>query len=390
MILQSNIAKLGYYTVNGQIFLWKSDAIKAAKGPANVKYHFNDEYYGLFDWKIDPTPTVNLAELYRRRAQSIRDRYSYVILLYSGGPDSKNILDVFVNNGIHIDEIVNINSYAQTGVSENTVHNADYVNNVIPTLEYLQTVPGFKSRITILDEVELMKKHLAFYTHTDNHVAFGANLFHGSANMHITKPVWTRYVPHIWEKIVRGEKVCVVLGADKPMLQLINGRYAVVFGDLAQNGGFSYYDDDFKHIDIMEQFYQSAETADIVIKQSHILKDFMNSHPEPKYYQHWAESKTVRPSHSCPSRHGYGNLKYDIFHKLIYPTWSPGFVTPKPKRLIMRLEDNWWVHTMHKEDTKILDYVLEKFVKDFGSLTHSESSLQQVTAAHRSKPYFIE
>ena len=390
MILKTNIAKLGYYTVDGKIFLWKSDAINTAGSLSKIKYHFNDEYYSLLDWTVDTEPYTNLTELYRRRAEDIRDRYDYVVLLYSGGPDSKNMLDAFTDNNIHIDEIVNINSYSRTDVANNTVHNADYLHNVTPTLERLQKLPGFKSKITILDEVELMKQHLAFYTEIDNYSAISASLFHGSINMYITKPIWTRYVPHIWDKIVCGKKICVVLGADKPTLTLINGRYAVVFGDIPQNSGFSYYDNDFRHIDIMEQFYQGPETANIVIKQSHILKDFMNRHLGPEHYQIWAGDKTTRPSHNCPSRHNHGDLKYDIFHKLIYPTWTPGFVTPKPSNLITRPKDNWWMQGLEKDSTKILDFVLKKFVKDFNKFTSPDTSLQQITARILSKPYFIE
>ena len=391
MILQSNIAKLGYYTVHGEIFLWKSDALTAAKNPKDVIYHFNDDIYNKFDWKHDPEPSTSIDELYRRRAQSLRDRYDYIIVMYSGGPDSKNILDVFVNNGIFIDEIVNINSYAQTGISDDTVHNADYINNVIPVLEDLQKSPGFKSKITILDEVELMKKHMAWTTKIGNHMMFGAQLLHGGTNMYFTKQIWTRYVDHIWKKIVNGVKLAVIIGADKPILTIENGRYGAVFGDLAQNGsGFSYYDDDYRYLDIMEPFYQSVETVDIIIKQSHILKQFMENNPDPQYYSIWKGNNKHRPSYSCPSKHGFGNLRYDIYHKLIYPSWKPGFVTPKINRMVLRKEDTWWLHQMHSEENKIFEYVLQKFIKDLRELTTSDVDLHKLSASHKTRPYFIE
>ena len=75
------------------------------------------------DWTTEPEPGVPLSEYYRRRAQQIRDKYDYVVLLYSGGPDSNNILHAFVHNGIKIDEIVNINSYDKTQVVKDTIHN---------------------------------------------------------------------------------------------------------------------------------------------------------------------------------------------------------------------------------------------------------------------------
>lgn len=50
-------------------------------------------------------PIENLQDLYRERAVYLRDTYEYLILNYSGGPDSHNILETFLLNNIFLDEI---------------------------------------------------------------------------------------------------------------------------------------------------------------------------------------------------------------------------------------------------------------------------------------------
>ncbi|NBR23517.1 MAG: hypothetical protein EBU08_07045, partial [Micrococcales bacterium] len=67
-------------------------------------WNFNDEVFGTVDWTQEPSES--LPELYRQRAEQIRSEYDYVVLCYSGGADSTNILTTFLNNDIKLDEIM--------------------------------------------------------------------------------------------------------------------------------------------------------------------------------------------------------------------------------------------------------------------------------------------
>lgn len=96
--------KYGYYTVNGVVHYSSLLAhLDAIKKNATIKWHYHDDLFasvprsqlGLF----------SLDELYRQRAQQLRDSYDYLILNYSGGADSHNILMTFVNNKIKLDQI---------------------------------------------------------------------------------------------------------------------------------------------------------------------------------------------------------------------------------------------------------------------------------------------
>ena len=66
-------------------------------------YCFNEPTFKLIDWTVEPPQT--LKQLYTERCQQLRDKYEYLILSYSGGADSHEILYTFFENDIFIDEI---------------------------------------------------------------------------------------------------------------------------------------------------------------------------------------------------------------------------------------------------------------------------------------------
>jgi hypothetical protein len=69
-----------------------------------VSFHFNDDILSELDWATEPPHDID--HYYKLRAESLRDQYDYIVLMYSGGADSHNILMSFVRQGLHIDEIV--------------------------------------------------------------------------------------------------------------------------------------------------------------------------------------------------------------------------------------------------------------------------------------------
>ena len=100
-MLDNTPDRFGYYTVGTFKTYSKLMAIlEHEKTGVHPQWHFNDEEFSAHDWKQEPQES--LVELYRRRAQQIRDRYDYLVLFYSGGADSTNILQTFINNDIKL------------------------------------------------------------------------------------------------------------------------------------------------------------------------------------------------------------------------------------------------------------------------------------------------
>ena len=103
--------KLGYYSVGLQEFDSKIKACQLAskvlekiQSPNIVKWHFNDEIFSTYNWSIEPRES--LADLYKKRAKHLREQYDYIIISYSGGADSHNVVMSFLNQGLFIDELV--------------------------------------------------------------------------------------------------------------------------------------------------------------------------------------------------------------------------------------------------------------------------------------------
>lgn len=97
--------QIGYYQVEEEYFLNKHEAlVYAAKDNLRVSYHWFDQEFNDFD--RSQLGKYSLDELYLKRARALREKYEYLILNYSGGTDSWNILKVFLDNNIKLDAIM--------------------------------------------------------------------------------------------------------------------------------------------------------------------------------------------------------------------------------------------------------------------------------------------
>jgi len=93
-----------FWQVNEKKFNNKFDALlEATRVKANVTFHYYDDIFESVDKSL--LGKHNLDKLYRSRAQQLRDEYDYLILYFSGGSDSYNILKTFLDNDIKLDEI---------------------------------------------------------------------------------------------------------------------------------------------------------------------------------------------------------------------------------------------------------------------------------------------
>ena len=100
----SNKDRYGYYTVGSYKTYSKVEALEYhAQNKHAVQWHYNPEVYNNFDWTVEPPGSLD--NWYRARALQIREQYDYLVIWYSGGADSDNILNTFVKNNIFIDEI---------------------------------------------------------------------------------------------------------------------------------------------------------------------------------------------------------------------------------------------------------------------------------------------
>jgi hypothetical protein len=147
--------QFGYYSVGDIKTDSKFEAIEMhARTGQHFNWHFNQFYYGMHNWLAEPAEP--LKELYRQRAQEIRDQYDYVVLFYSGGADSWQVLNAFVENDIKIDEIVHCHNYKAVNSKSDYTMTEEIFFTAIPAVEkLLERYPHIKHRvIDISDTVD--------------------------------------------------------------------------------------------------------------------------------------------------------------------------------------------------------------------------------------------
>lgn len=97
---------LGHYTVGEQWFYSNRDALEAGHRTGEpVAWHYYDDVWSTAHsaghWR-----NQSLKELYYARARQIREQYDYVAVMFSGGWDSRNVIESFAAQGLHINDII--------------------------------------------------------------------------------------------------------------------------------------------------------------------------------------------------------------------------------------------------------------------------------------------
>ena len=138
VILGNQKTKFGFYQVGNRTTFSKIEAIEWQQQLKFFpQWNFNEDIFSSYNWKIEPIETLD--ELYARRARQIRDTYDYVVVCYSGGADSSNVLDTFVKNNIHVDEVLTINQFEfdSNPLSELNIEQTKVVYPSIQKLEFI-------------------------------------------------------------------------------------------------------------------------------------------------------------------------------------------------------------------------------------------------------------
>jgi len=327
--------KLGYYRVhdplNPSAYSSKAQALlHATTANAAVDWCFNDTVFSKTNWLNEPVES--LPELYKQRAIQLRESYDYLILNYSGGSDSKTVLDTFLNNKIHLDEILvrwprkgsakTYNPNTENLTSENVVTEWDSV--IVPDLQYIaQHYPQIK--ITVHDYtddvIEWYKQDPIWITKVMGDHLGPAQVGRFNMGMDSHKRV-----------LDRGRRVAHIFGVDKPKIAYQDGKFYSYFVDSVANLGGMIYDDSVDQHNIQEFFYWTPDFPKLLVKQAYAIAKFFKNNPSllhiiPKGYV----SLTSRTT-------------YEILTKsIIYPTWDMSrFQANKPTSQFFPEFDEWF------------------------------------------------
>lgn len=341
--------RFGYYKTGNLKFYSRLEAFETAKrlGTGKVEWHFNEEVFSSYDWTIEPTETLD--ELYKQRAQQLRDKYDYLVLFYSGGADSTNVLNSFIDNGIKLDEVVNKVNYDGLKTKDNAM-NGEIFHVAIPKIAEAQQIqPELKHTvIDLVDAVSTVCKE----SETKFNWIYEQNTFVGVISLA------TRYIKesqkHWRDLVAEGKTIGFIHGIDKPSVtgSPEKGFYAYFF-DLVDSAVSPYMqinNEDSKGF-YSELFYWSPDAVKILIKQGHVLKRILNTIDTSS---DWVEFARVNSTVSSTRDKKLFFLKLNAVNRAIYSKWERVGWQVKPTSTITGArsdfyhklsdweEEKWW------------------------------------------------
>ena len=325
-----NSNRLGYYMVGWKKFNNKTLAlIENHQTGYEIEWVFNNDVYGKINWS---TPiNTSLTELYKQRALQLRSQYDYLVLYFSGGADSTNILKTFIDNNIFLDEIVmqfpepvekqfNIEDKSNKNIYSEIKYQA------IPTLKKLDLNPATKIRY------QDFAKPLLELLNNDNwfdKIPMGTNISPSGIGRQVSQVS----EPHILELCSKGKRTAQILGVDKPLIYSDGKDYYAYFSDVSAMHSppvdFS-LSDIFNNFYHTEFFYWTPDMPEIVVKQAQLIKAYCET------------SKQAKDMIMLSMKKHIGTFR-PLLHSIIYPAdvkidWDP----EKPSSEVVRPMDEWF------------------------------------------------
>lgn len=335
----------GYWKVDNKFFFNKTECLLYASNIQNynVTFHFFDEFYQALNFSNEPLLTLN--ELYSQRAFQLRNKYDYIILAYSGGADSSTVVDSFLENDIHLDEIVTSYPIAAIDKLKHTFDPLDrspknlmfeYTEAVKPKLDYIaKKYP--KTKISILDHTET-----AIELINQNKLNLLPVSGFGAAPSLAGHHLIGKRVRELQDKY---KKVCFLIGVDKPRLgyNIESKNFGIYFDDVSTCWGHYKNDALSGFQPTTEYFFYTLDMPTIIIKQVNcILRKIKPIVEENLDFDiHDVNDLWFKNNNKLVF-----NVHHNFFKKIIYPNWDINiFQAKKPTSFFYQESAYWFTNT---------------------------------------------
>lgn len=324
----------GYYLVNNKPIDNKLHAImEASRTKTDMQWVFFDDTFAAAN-RTFIDHSITLKELYRIRAQQLRDSNDYLILNYSGGSDSHNILMTFLQNKIKLDHVVvqwperlmDKGIYTPNNIDRtNANFHSEWDLVLKKDLEWLgKNFPEI--RIEILDWTNSVNKK--FY----NDDIFEKNVTNLPSVARAQKQ--NTFSPSEGTLALQGKKVGSIFGVDKPCVVHKENKWYFYFVDtgcMAQCNPDNPYG--------LEYFYWTPNLPELAIAQAHQMKQYFINNKDKKYLvQAPSERAITDPTYkSWPWQKHYAELAQvaEISKLVCYPNWNfDRFQADKPYAIL--------------------------------------------------------
>jgi len=275
MIHDHNIEDFGWYEVGNRRYYNKIHALyDHIQNRLPIHWNVNDDVYAQYQWNQEPTQS--LEELYAARARDLRERYDYLVLHFSGGSDSCNILETFIRNRIDLDEIITRGSYSHstgsTGVVAATDIYSECLTQAAPLAQWAKDTHFPHMKVSVVETSSII---LDYYQQNHAWAEMGGNgLTPGmciKSNIDLIDPYWQKLAD-------RGLKVTHIYGVDKPKIYRHKQNFYTRWQDSLLGEFNSARTINSDHPQYIECFYWGTRAVPLQIKQLHVLKNHIKQH----------------------------------------------------------------------------------------------------------------
>lgn len=302
----------GHYEIQGStdpVYSLRLAHEQAAQGK-HVKFNFHDKLFSAVNPRVEPKWT--LEELYARRVRQLRSKYDYLVLLYSGGADSNNILKWFQHTDTKLDEIVSYDDSSYGG--KNSLISSEVFGVALPEVkQHLEKYPDTVYRLMGLRDVQkklFTDKSFNFDVYTD--------ITYNMQPIGIKHAYGLCYVDKYRDLHNAGLKVGVIHGIDKPKIAIDSrtNKWMMYFVDWSSQFGHKHYFRDYPFYD--EFFYWTPDDPFISIKQAHVITKHLDYLDSIGFESNYRLDQTVNV---LPRKNG-SKINFEWLNPVIYPFWD--------------------------------------------------------------------
>lgn len=323
----SNIGDYGFYDVDGEKFYIKMLALQyASQHKKDVYWNFHDEYFATIDWEKEPEES--LTQLYAARARQLREKYDYLVLHFSGGDDSANVLETFIREKIPLDEIMIRGYELEERDLSSGLHGSNEIgeakDTAIPVARYVKEnfMPNVK--ITIADTTDY---HYDWFINNPKWYQTTPWVFDPTI---IYRQDYDAFAEHLIRLGESGKTIGHITGHDKPKLSFDDDGSA--WYHASDYSVSRYVTARISSIDLphyVEFFYTHKDSIKIQIKQAHILARFLRDKDLTRFKPRMFMNNE---SHEGKIKHSFDHRYYeDLIGQVLYQRTLPkGLTTAKP------------------------------------------------------------
>lgn len=319
------VDKYGYWEAGGVKFKNKLQAMYyATQQNVDVFFKYHNQVWTNFD--RSQLGKVSLDFLYQERALQLREKYDHLILYYSGGSDSHQILHTFLSNNIKLDEVC---VKWPKALIDGKLYNPDSTNldasnywsewnfAVKPTLDWLREHRP-EVKITIQDFMEDTSQ-----IHMSSLFDYAATMRSGAMNLN---RLLTGVVSDTDLRLTdKGLRVGHIYGIDKPSLTYDEDtkQVGMFFTDFAISCVCPGQDPDSA-----ECFYWSPDLPLLPFEMAYAMSDYFN------FNQHQLNFLFRRGNQpSLLPLDDIADFQHYLARKICYrSSWDNRFQTNKAKR----------------------------------------------------------